>query len=96
MLTEVTERALSHIKSNEVLIVGGVGCNVRLQRIMETMLDDRAGKLGAMDDRYCIDNGAMIAYTGLLMYKNGYHDDLDNTYFTQSFRTDEVDVIWRE
>ena len=30
MLTEVTERALSHINSNEVLIVGGVGCNERL------------------------------------------------------------------
>ncbi len=30
MLTEVTEWALSHINSNEVLIVGGVGCNTRL------------------------------------------------------------------
>lgn len=30
MLTEVTERALSHVNSNEVLIVGGVGCNERL------------------------------------------------------------------
>ncbi len=30
MLTEVTERALSNINSNEVLIVGGVGCNERL------------------------------------------------------------------
>ena len=30
MLTEVTERALAHINGNEVLIVGGVGCNVRL------------------------------------------------------------------
>lgn len=27
MLIEVTEWALSHINSNEVLIVGGVGCN---------------------------------------------------------------------
>ena len=95
MLTEVTERALSHIKSSEVLIVGGVGCNVRLQNIMEVMLKDRKGNLGAMDDRYCIDNGAMIAYTGMLMFKSGYKDDINDTYFTQSFRTDEVDIIWR-
>lgn len=31
MLIETTERALSHCGSNEVLIVGGVGCNVHLQ-----------------------------------------------------------------
>ena len=96
MLTEVTERALSHIGAKDVLIVGGVGCNLRLQDIMNTMLEERGGKLGAMDERYCIDNGAMIAYTGYLMYSRGYQDDLSNTYFTQSFRTDEVDVIWRD
>ena len=28
MLVEVTERALAHIGANEVLIVGGVGCNL--------------------------------------------------------------------
>ena len=40
MLTEVTERALSHVGSNDVLIVGGVGCNIRLQEIIKLMLDE--------------------------------------------------------
>ena len=35
------------------------------------MLLERGGRLGSMDSRYCIDNGAMIAYTGHLMYKSG-------------------------
>jgi len=30
MLTEVTERAMAHCDSKEVIIVGGVGCNERL------------------------------------------------------------------
>lgn len=30
MLTEVTERAMAHCESKEVIIVGGVGCNERL------------------------------------------------------------------
>lgn len=30
MLVEVTERAMAHCGSTEVLLVGGVGCNVRL------------------------------------------------------------------
>ena len=36
-----------------VLIVGGVGCNKRLQSMMQSMLEDReGGALCAMDDRY--------------------------------------------
>jgi len=31
MLVEVTERAMAHCGSTEVLLVGGVGCNLRLQ-----------------------------------------------------------------
>jgi N6-L-threonylcarbamoyladenine synthase len=70
MLVETTERALAHVGSSEVLIVGGVGCNVRLQEMMQQMLNQRhpPGKVCAMDDRYCIDNGAMIAWAGLLQF----------------------------
>ena len=38
MLVEITERAMAHVNSNQVLIVGGVGCNVRLQEMMASML----------------------------------------------------------
>lgn len=31
MLIEITERAMAHTSSKELLIVGGVGCNLRLQ-----------------------------------------------------------------
>ena len=61
MLIEVTERAMAHCDANDVLIVGGVGCNLRLQEMMDTMAKERGGKLYAMDERYCIDNGAMIS-----------------------------------
>jgi N6-L-threonylcarbamoyladenine synthase len=96
MLTEVTERALSHIGAKDVLIVGGVGCNERLQEIVGIMLKERNGQIGKMDERYCIDNGAMIAYTGLLMYQNGFRDNMKSSFFTQRFRTDEVEINWRE
>ena len=35
MLVEITERAMAHVGSADVLIVGGVGCNVRLQEMMQ-------------------------------------------------------------
>lgn len=34
MLVEITERAMAHCGHDEVLIVGGVGCNKRLQSMM--------------------------------------------------------------
>lgn len=95
MLTEVTERAMAHVGADSVLIVGGVGCNERLQTIIKAMLEERGGALGAMDERYCIDNGAMIAYTGWLMHNSGLSDSIETALFTQNFRTDEVDVRWR-
>jgi hypothetical protein len=61
MLVEITERAMAHCGSTEVLIVGGVGCNKRLQDMMEIMARERGATLYATDMRFCIDNGAMIA-----------------------------------
>ncbi len=95
MLVEITERAMAHTGSQEVLLVGGVGCNVRLQEMMEQMAKERGGKVCAMDERYCIDNGAMIAYAGYLQFKMGLITPLEETTFTQRFRTDEVEVAWR-
>jgi N6-L-threonylcarbamoyladenine synthase len=51
-----------------VLIVGGVGCNLRLQEMMEIMCCERNAKLFATDMRFCIDNGAMIAQAGYHMF----------------------------
>ena len=96
MLVEITERAMAHTNSKEVLLVGGVGCNVRLQEMMTQMCKERGGSVCAMDDRYCIDNGAMIAYAGILEFQSGRETKLEDTFFTQRFRTDEVDVIWRD
>lgn len=66
MLVEITERAMAHCGSKEVLIVGGVGCNERLQQMMNIMVNERKAKLFATDERFCIDNGAMIAQVFLL------------------------------
>ncbi|KAL6580702.1 Gcp2p [Orobanche minor] len=95
MLVEITERAMAHCEKKDVLIVGGVGCNMRLQEMMRVMCCERGGKLFATDDRYCVDNGAMIAYTGLLAYAHGMSTPLEESTFTQRFRTDEVLAVWR-
>ena len=76
--------------------MGGVGCNIRLQQMMEKMVGQRGGRLYATDDRYCIDNGAMIAYAGLLAFQEGQVTPLSETTCTQRYRTDDVLVTWRK
>lgn len=96
MLVEITERAMAHVGSKDVLIVGGVGCNERLQEMMGTMARDRGGHVFATDERFCIDNGIMIAQAGLLAYKTGFRTPLEESTCTQRFRTDDVLVKWRD
>ncbi|KAK0720351.1 putative tRNA threonylcarbamoyladenosine biosynthesis protein kae-1 [Lasiosphaeris hirsuta] len=96
MLVEITERAMAHVGSNQVLIVGGVGCNERLQEMMGAMAAERGGSVYATDERFCIDNGIMIAHAGLLAYETGFKTPLEESTCTQRFRTDEVFVKWRK
>ncbi|GAQ41050.1 putative tRNA threonylcarbamoyladenosine biosynthesis protein kae1 [Aspergillus tubingensis] len=96
MLVEITERAMAHVGSKDVLIVGGVGCNERLQEMMGIMARDRGGTIHATDERFCIDNGIMIAQAGLLAYKSGSTTPLMDSTCTQRFRTDDVFVKWRD
>mmetsp|Transcript_11454 Transcript_11454/g.16034 ORF Transcript_11454/g.16034 Transcript_11454/m.16034 type:complete len:230 (+) Transcript_11454:1-690(+) len=95
MLVEITERAMAHCGQTQVLIVGGVGCNKRLQQMMADMVKERNGELCAMDHRYCIDNGAMIAQAGIFALQHGITTDLKDTSCTQRFRTDQVQAVWR-
>mmetsp|Transcript_2323 Transcript_2323/g.7157 ORF Transcript_2323/g.7157 Transcript_2323/m.7157 type:complete len:341 (-) Transcript_2323:103-1125(-) len=96
MLVEITERAMAHCNTQDVLIVGGVGCNKRLQAMMKIMADERGGKLYATDERYCIDNGAMIAWPGLLAFGQGDTIPVEESTCTQRYRTDDPVINWRD
>lgn len=95
MLVEITERAMAHVGSRQVLIVGGVGSNKRLQQMMNQMAQERGGSVYATDERFCIDNGIMIAHAGLLSYRMGQQTDFERSTTTQRFRTDTPLVSWR-
>ena len=95
MLVEITERAMAHCQRVCVLIVGGVGCNKRLQEMMQAMVAERGGRLCAMDQRYCIDNGVMIAQAGVLSYMYNGATALEDTVCSQRYRTDEMPIVWR-
>lgn len=78
-----------------MLIVGGVGCNERLQEMMGIMCKERGTKIFATDERFCIDNGVMIAHAGSEMFGSGTRMCWNDATITQRYRTDEVEVTWR-
>ncbi len=95
MLTEVTERAMAHTEIEEVLLGGGVACNKRLQNMLYDMAKARGAKFAVPPKKLCIDNGAMIAWLGLVMHNAGVRMTLKDTEVKQRFRTDDVEVTWR-
>ncbi len=66
MVAEVAERAMAHLDKEELLLTGGVAANSRLQEMLSIMCSERGAKFFACPKKYCGDNGAMIAWTGLL------------------------------
>ena len=95
MLTEVTERAMAHIEKDEVLLGGGVVQNKRLRAMVNTMAEERGARMHVPEPKLCVDNGAMIAWTGLVMHHAGVRMEVSETKVDQRFRTDEVEVLWR-
>jgi N6-L-threonylcarbamoyladenine synthase/protein kinase Bud32 len=96
MCVEVTERALAHAEKDEVLLVGGVGANRRLQEMLSIMCEDRGATFYVPPKEYLGDNGAMIAYTGRLMLEHGQTLPIQRSPINPVYRADEVPVTWRE
>jgi len=93
MLVEVTERAVAHTNKSEVLLVGGVVANKRLQEMMQVMCNERGAKMYVVPDEYSGDQGAMIAWVGILSEKSGYMQKIREK-INPHWRIDEVEVTW--
>jgi len=95
MVCEVAERAMAHTGSKELLLGGGVAQNKRFREMASIMARERGAKSYVPPNEFLRDNGAMIAWTGLLMHKHGVRTSLENSAVDQRWRTDEVEVVWR-
>nr|A9A6L6.1 RecName: Full=Probable bifunctional tRNA threonylcarbamoyladenosine biosynthesis protein; Includes: RecName: Full=tRNA N6-adenosine threonylcarbamoyltransferase; AltName: Full=N6-L-threonylcarbamoyladenine synthase; Short=t(6)A synthase; AltName: Full=t(6)A37 threonylcarbamoyladenosine biosynthesis protein Kae1; AltName: Full=tRNA threonylcarbamoyladenosine biosynthesis protein Kae1; Includes: RecName: Full=Serine/threonine-protein kinase Bud32 [Methanococcus maripaludis C6] len=94
MLTEITERALAHTNKAEVMLVGGVAANNRLKEMLNVMCAEQNVDFYVPEREFCGDNGAMIAWLGILQYLNGKRMDLNDTKPISNYRSDMVEVNW--
>lgn len=98
MLVETAERALAHVGKNELVLGGGVACNSRLQEMARKMCEERGAKYFCPDRSLLVDNGAMIAYLGEIMFNSGISfsgESAEKLDIKPRERTDEVKVRWK-
>ena len=91
MLIEISERAIAHLKKEELMIVGGVAANKRLNEMARIMCEDRGAKLYQIPKEFAGDNGTMIAWVGYLMREKAR----ENVDIKPRWRTDEVEINYR-
>ena len=94
MLTEVTERALAHTEKKEVLLTGGVAANKRLQSMIKAIAEEHYAKFCVVPKEFAMDNGAMIAWTGVLAYTHGTVTPIERSFVKLRWRLDEVEIPW--
>lgn len=90
MLTEVSERAMAHTEKKELLLVGGVAANKRLQEMMTIMCEDRGAKCFVVPEKYAGDNGVNIAWAGILARNS--RDK--SSGIIQNWRIDQIEADW--
>jgi len=94
MLTEVTERALAHTEKPEVLLTGGVAANKRLQSMLKSVAEEHKVRFCMVPKQYALDNGAMIAWTGILAYQHHVTLPIEKSFVKLKWRLDEVPIPW--
>ncbi len=100
MLVESAERALAHTNKKELALGGGVACNQRFQEMCRIMCDERGALFFCPEKSLLVDNGAMIAYTGEILFNKGIFfnpntKEFDLLDILPRQRTDEVLVNWK-
>lgn len=99
MLVESAERAMAHTGKKELLLGGGVACNSRLQEMCRIMCAERNAKFFCPEKSLLVDNGAMVAFLGEIIYNSGIkvsYKNLDKVDIKPRQRTDEVEVKWKK
>lgn len=94
MVTEITERALAHTEKKEVLLTGGVAANKRLQSMIKAIADEHDAGFSVVPRMFAVDNGAMIAWTGVLMHIQGLTTPINESIVRPRWRLDEVEIPW--
>ncbi len=96
MLAEISERAIAHTKKKELLLTGGVARNNRLTEILGGVANRHEALFHRVTPPLAGDQGAMIAWTGILQHEVGDNLEIAESQVLPKWRTDDQDIVWRQ
>ncbi|GGP22517.1 protein kinase [Thermocladium modestius] len=94
MLAEVVERGLALTGKRGLVVAGGVARSRRLVDIMRVAAEEFNASLHVVPHQLAGDNGAMIAWVGLLSLMSGVTARIEDSTVRQRWRIDEVTTPW--
>jgi N6-L-threonylcarbamoyladenine synthase/protein kinase Bud32 len=94
MVAEVVERALAHTARKELIVTGGVAANARLREMLRVVAEEQSAEFASVPPNFAGDNGAMIAYNGLLMLQAKTTTPISKSRVRPKWRLDQVDIPW--
>ena len=95
MLAEAVERSLAYTGKKEILLTGGVAANKSLQDKLEKVAKIHNAVCYTVKSPFTGDNGAQIAWTGILSLKAGIMTQVENSRVRPRWRLEDVDTPWR-
>jgi N6-L-threonylcarbamoyladenine synthase len=95
MLAEAVERSLAYTGKKEILLTGGVAANKVLQKKLEEVAKLHDAICYVVESPYTGDNGAQIAWTGVLAFRAGSVLEIDQARVRPKWRLEDVDIAWR-
>jgi N6-L-threonylcarbamoyladenine synthase len=95
MLAEAVERSLAYTGKKEILLTGGVAANKVLKSKLEEVAKLHDATCHTVQGTYTGDNGAQIAWTGMLAFRKGMTIEIDQAQVKPKWRLEDVDIPWR-
>ncbi|HKM78926.1 MAG TPA: KEOPS complex N(6)-L-threonylcarbamoyladenine synthase Kae1 [Candidatus Bathyarchaeia archaeon] len=95
MLAEAVERSLAYTGKKNILVTGGVAANKSLQEKLEKVAEIHNATTYTVKPALTGDNGAQIAWTGVLSMQAGLTTLVQNSRVKPKWRLEDVDIPWR-
>ncbi|MDZ7631534.1 MAG: hypothetical protein U5K74_09350 [Gemmatimonadaceae bacterium] len=94
MVTETQGASFSTYREERSSVKRQSAANKRLQSMLNIIAEEHDATFNVVPLQFAADNGAMIAWTGVLAFKHRFIVPINESYVKLRWRVDKVEVPW--